>query len=78
MLSYEELLNIVCSEAVEYGGLQEVPGHKHGARHSYHAAKRGARDSEQGQAEHAESDVPPVQYALRLVRHEDGSMQWED
>jgi hypothetical protein len=77
MISQQEILSIICTEAIEYGGLQEVPGHKHGARHSYHSAKRGARDrDENGSRPNGESTG--FFYPLRLIREGDGTLVWED
>jgi hypothetical protein len=78
MLSEEEILDVVCTEAIEYGGLQEVPGQKHGARQSYHSPKRGARGSEQNRSGRPESDLAPAKYPLRLVRKVGGDLDWED
>lgn len=77
MMTQKEMLEIICSEAVEYGGLQEVPGQKHGARHSYFAAKRGARTAAQ-ETTRATTEPITVPYDLRLVREGDGKLRWED
>ena len=78
MLTEEEILKVICTEAIEYGGVQEVPGQKHGARHSYHSPKREARGPEQNRSGRSEPDLPPAQYPLRLVRLADGQLEWQD
>jgi hypothetical protein len=78
MLSDDEILEIVCTEAIEYGGVQEVPGQKHGARHSYHSPKRGARGPEQDRSGRSESNLPSVHYTLRLIQRENTTLEWED
>ena len=78
MISHQEMLDIVCTEAIEYGGLQEIPGQQHGGRTSFHAAKRGARSPEENNIGRAATGSPSVEYDLRLVREADGSLTWED
>jgi|HubBroStandDraft_1064217.scaffolds.fasta_scaffold228410_2 hypothetical protein len=78
MISQKEMLDIICTEAIEYGGLQEIPGQQHGGRTSFHEAKRGARTTEENNIGHSASESPAVSYDLRLVREADGTLTWED
>ena len=78
MISQNEILNIICTEAIEFGGLQEVPGHKHGGKNSFHAAKRGARGPDDNHRVCSDSEFPTVHYALRLVKETDGTLNWKD
>ncbi len=78
MISQQEILQIVCSEAVEFGGLQEIPVQKHGARQSFHALKRMARGPEALARSAPDSGGEGVQYELRLVLEDDGTLRWED
>jgi hypothetical protein len=78
MISHQEMLDIVYTEAIEYGGLQEIPGQQHGGRTAFHAAKREARTNEENKVGRAAGGSPYVSYVLRLVRESDGSLSWED
>jgi len=78
MLSEQEILDIVRAEAIEYGGVQEVPGQKHGARHSYHSPKRSARAHDENRSGRFEVGLRVVKYVLRLVREHDGKLHWKD
>jgi len=78
MISQNELLDIICTEAIEYGGLQEIPGHKHGAKHSFHSAKRGARTPDDDTRDSEDLHLPPINYGLRLVMEENGFLVWKD
>lgn len=77
MISLKKLLDIVCTEAVEYGGLQEVPDRVDGAEEYYHSIKRNAR-GEFRNGEQAPIDLPPIEYTLKLIEEEDGSLNWEE
>lgn len=78
MLTSSELLNIICTEATEFGGIQELPGHKHGAKHSFHSQKRRARGPGNVGGGVRPSNSEAVDYPLRLVRMKDGSLIWKD
>ena len=78
MISHKEMLEIVCTEAIEYGGLQEIPGHKHGARQSFHSRKRGSRGPEICNGDRSKANAETVQYDLRLLVAPDGSLEWKD
>ena len=78
MISQKEMLNIICTEAIEYGGVQEIPGQQHGGKTSFHAAKRGARTTDENNIGRTASDSPAVSYDLRLVREADGTLIWEE
>jgi hypothetical protein len=78
MISHQEMLEIVCTEAIEYGGLQEVPGQKHGARQSFHSAKRGARGPDIFNRDRPDASAQTVEYDLRLIESPDGTLEWDD
>ncbi len=77
MISLDNLLNIICTEAFEYGGIQEVPDHKHGALQNYASPKRDARGASYGERPACNNGaLPPMQYTLELIRDEDGTLRW--
>jgi len=78
MISQKEMLNIICTEAIEYGGLQELPGQQHGGKTSFHSAKRESRGPEEINGSRPESDSSTVQYDIRLIRKTNGILQWKD
>jgi len=78
MISQKEMLNIICTEAIEFGGLQEMPGQQHGGRTMSHAAKRAGRRTQENSIAPSRSDLPSVEYDLRLIRKTDGTLQWND
>lgn len=78
MISQKEMLNIICTEAIEHGGLQEIPGQQHGGKTSFHAAKRLARKTEEHNPAGAVSGSPKIKYRLKLIRKSGGKFQWKD
>jgi|GEM_PF-2158560 len=79
MISQQEIIDIICTEAIEHGGLQEVPRHKNGATQSYHSRKRDARgQNNQHEPKGEESELEPLSYDLRLISEDDGSFKWKD
>jgi hypothetical protein len=78
MLSVTTILNIVCTEALEYSGVPEVPDQKHGAQHNYSALKRDARGTLEGDTQPHLNHDTPLQYDLELVRQRDGTFDWEE
>ena len=79
MISQKEILNIICTEAIEYAGLQEVPGRQHGARSAFHSAKREGRAREHNNGGGATPDpLPTVNHQLRLLKKADGTVYWKD
>jgi hypothetical protein len=78
MISQKELLNIVCTEAIEHGGLQEVPGQQHGGNTAFFAAKRPSRGGSEKHGTAAISKSPSIKYGLRLVKKADGTLEWKD
>lgn len=78
MISQQELLDIICTEAIEYGGLQEVPGHKHGSKQSFHSPKRESRGPKEPNGDNGNTVELSVNYNLRLVQEIDGSLDWKD
>ena len=78
MISQKEMLNIICTEAVEYGGLQEIPGQQHGGRTAFHSAKRPSRKIEEGAGTQRQSDSRKMKYRLRLVKKANGTVEWVD
>jgi hypothetical protein len=78
MIALENLLNIICTEAFEYGGIPEVPDHKHGAPQNYHSWKRDARGPDYAEERTQDRESPVLQYNLRLVRAPDGTIDWAE
>jgi hypothetical protein len=78
MISHQEMLGIVCTEAIEYGGLQELPSQKHGAKQSFHSAKRGTRATSVVNGRSPICDSQPIEYDLRLIATPDGKLEWKD
>lgn len=78
MISQKELLNIVCTEAIEHGGLQEVPSQQHGGNTAFFAAKRISRGGGEKRRTASISKSPTVKYGLRLVKNSDGTVEWKD
>ena len=78
MINIEQLINIICTEAVEYGGLQEIPAQKHGARSSFHSSKRESRNQDMRSEVDPVADEPSVIYSIRLEIKSDGQLKWED
>ncbi len=78
MIALENLLNIVCTEALEYAGVPEVPEHKHGAAQNYSAPKREARGAVEREALAPSSQSRPLPFALKFVLQSDGTMDWEE
>ena len=78
MISLEEILNIICTEAIEHGGVQEVPDHKHGAQQQYHSPKHDARAPGENNENPLEPELPPIRYDLDLIEDSDGTLHWED
>jgi len=79
MISIDELVDMVCTEAILYGGLQEVPDRADGTVEHYHDPKRNARahHNEDG-AQNTRGDLPPIRYELELIESEDGTLHWEE
>lgn len=78
MISQNEMLGIICTEAVEYGGLQEIPGQQYGGKTSFHSAKRTARHTLHSRATRIQPDSKSVKYGLMLIRNRDGTLEWKD
>ena len=74
MLSLENLLDIVCTEAFEHGGIPEVPDHKHGASQNYSAPKRDARGVVQEDVRSTREGPPVLRYDLELIQDADGTL----
>ena len=78
MISIEKLLDIVCTEAIEHGGLQEVPDRADGTMEYYHSAKRQARGEYANGEPLSSEGLTPIQYDLELIASEDGTLRWEE
>lgn len=78
MITIENLLKIICTEAFEYDGIPEVPDHKHGDRHNYSAPKREARDKRKSDTRSHSANLTTLQYDLELVQDEDGVLRWHE
>jgi hypothetical protein len=78
MISQREMLDIIRTEAIEYGGLQELPSQQRGGKTSFHAAKRVSRGMGERNGRSSGSDSPKVKYKLRVTKKGDGKLQWKD
>jgi hypothetical protein len=76
MNTRQVLLDMVCTEAIEYGGLQEVPANKHGTVQSYHSQKRRSRGNERRSGGRPAPNLPEAPFTLRPVKQADGSVEW--
>lgn len=76
MIALENILNIICTEAFEHGGIPEVPDHKHGAPQNYSAPKREARGEIQDHTRSHSETLNSLQYDLELVQESDGTLRW--
>ena len=72
------MLAIIVTEAIEFGGLQEVPSQQRGGKTSFHAAKRVARGVGESNGGLRGSDKLKVKYRLRIARGRDGKLHWKD
>jgi hypothetical protein len=77
MITINNLLNIICTEAFEYDGIPEVPDHKHGDRQNYSAPKRDARGTRRN-ARTQSANLTTLRYDLELVQDEDGILRWHE
>jgi hypothetical protein len=77
MISQKQMLKIICTEAIEFGGLPEIPGQQHGGKTSYHASKRPARRPERPPGGRTRSGLPNVKYNFRVVKKADGTIEWK-
>lgn len=78
MIALNNLLNIICTEALEHAGVPEVPEHKHGAAQNYSALKRDARGAPEKELLARTNGAAPLLYPLKLVRRSDGTLDWEE
>ena len=78
MLSLRQLMDVVCTEAIVYGGLQEVPDRVDGAVEHYHSAKRNARGQYGGREHDLSGELPPIHFDLELIEGDDGTLRWEE
>jgi hypothetical protein len=78
MISLDILLDIVCTEAIEHGGLQEVPDRADGTIEYYHSAKRNARGEYENGEQSATGNLEPIRYDLELIRAENNELKWEE
>jgi len=76
MITLDCILDIICTEAYEYGGIPEVPDHKHGAPQNYSAAKRDARGVVAEDRRSYSTSVPALRYDLELLQEADGTLRW--
>lgn len=78
MISQKEMLDIILTEASEYGGLPELPNQQRGGKTSFHAAKRASRGIGERNGSSALSDSRKVKYNLRVVKKRKGKLHWKD
>ena len=69
---------MICTEAVEHAGVQEVPDNQLGGKQYYHSHKRGARDSYEKNEGKKSDNLPPIYYNLELIEKSDGTLDWEE
>ena len=62
MISVENLLGIIATEAIEYGGMSEEQWRKEGCQ--------------MPERLHNLEGLPPIQYNLELLRRDDGTLYW--
>ena len=68
-------MGIIRTEAVEFGGVPEVPDHKHGTTSNFFSAKRDARPSSETETERAGQAGETYTLKLHLVRTSEG-IKW--
>jgi hypothetical protein len=76
MISLDNLLDIICTEAIEHGGLQEVPDRVDGTIEYYHSPKRNARGGYENGELRGAGTLPPIRYDLELIELTDGKLRW--
>ena len=76
MISIDNLFDIVCTESYEYGGIQEIPDHKHGASQNFSAPKREARGPAPECTPNHDPAANCLRYDLELIREADGTLHW--
>jgi hypothetical protein len=76
MITLDGILDIICTEAYEYGGIPEVPDHKHGAPQNYSAAKRDARGVVPDDSRSYSASIVKLRYGLELLQEADGKLRW--
>jgi hypothetical protein len=77
--SIETILRCVQTEAVEHGGIQEVPDDKYGADYNYHDPKREARaatDPNVGGRLMPAPSEEGVEFRLELLVDDSGRLAW--
>ncbi|HDL18496.1 MAG TPA: hypothetical protein ENH29_05535 [Bacteroidetes bacterium] len=72
MISIDDLLNIICTEALEYSGVQEVPDLQYGSTFYYHDSKRSAREANKTSEPLTSDELPPIAFTLEVVEGTDG------
>ncbi len=72
MISINDLLNIICTEALEHSGVQEVPDQQHGNTFHYHNLKRGAREADNNLESVTSKMLPPISFSLEVIEGPDG------
>jgi hypothetical protein len=79
MIEIHNLLNIVCTEAFEDGGIPEVPDHVRDiAQPNYWAPRRDARSLQVEESLRTPQNLPTFQYNVEFVVDEDGKGYWYD
>lgn len=78
MISIETLMNIICTESIEYGGLQEVPDRADGTIEHYHSLKRNARGEYKNGDQRIVKDLSPISFDLELIEDTQGRLHWEE
>ena len=76
MIALENLLNLICTEAFEHGGIPEVPDNKHGAPQNYASEKRDARGLARHDPPSQPKETPILRFDLELIEEKDGTLRW--
>ena len=67
MISINDLSNIICTEALEHSGVQEVPDEQYGSTSNYHSEKRNAREVDKNSNQQKTEKLTPIRFRLELV-----------
>jgi len=78
MISLESLLNMICTEAIEYGGLQEIPERTDGIRENFSVQKHYAREHIDTIDTRENVKLPTMVFPYVIRRGQDGELDWVD
>jgi hypothetical protein len=78
VITLEDILNIICTEAFEHSGIPEVPDHRYGSPPNYAYAKRDARGQFHIYWRSNSRQLPKLDYDVELIVDDDGNLHWVD